>query len=161
MRPFPQGIVQALAAAALFGISTPLAKLLVDTIPPVFLAGLLYAGSGAGLSLWLLLRRVRRAPAREAPLRRHDLPWLAAAILFGGVLGPVLLLAGLARTPASTASLLLNLEVVFTALLAWLVFKENAGRRVLAGMAAIVGARAGLPPALIQVCSIWENVIVT
>lgn len=135
-----RSIVQALAAAALFGISTPLAKLLVGTVPPVFLAGLLYAGSGAGLSLWLLLRRLRRVPAPEAPLRRQDLPWLAGAILSGGLLGPVLLLFGLVHTPASTASLLLNLEVVFTALLAWLVFRENAGRRVLAGMAAIVGA---------------------
>ena len=135
-----RSIIQALVAAALFGISTPLAKLLGGAIPPVLLAGLLYAGSGAGLSLWLLLRRVWRAPTQEAPLRRHDLPWLLGAILFGGVLGPVLLMIGLAHTQASTASLLLNLETVFTALLAWFVFKENVDRRVFAGMLAIVVA---------------------
>jgi drug/metabolite transporter (DMT)-like permease len=69
---------------------------------------------------------------------QRDLPWLAGAIAFGGVLAPVLLMAGLARTAASTASLLLNLEAVFTALLAWVAFRENVDRRILLGMAAIV-----------------------
>jgi Permeases of the drug/metabolite transporter (DMT) superfamily len=133
-----RGILQALAAAALFGLSTPLAKLLVGTIPPLLLAGLLYAGSGLGLSLGMLLRRMRRQPATEAPLVRRDVPWLAGAVLFGGVLGPILLMLGLAQTPASTASLLLNLESVLTAVLAWVVFRENVDRRVFLGMLAIV-----------------------
>ncbi|MDE2155169.1 MAG: DMT family transporter [Xanthomonadaceae bacterium] len=133
-----RGIVQALAAAVLFGLSTPLAKILTGSIAPVLLAGLLYAGSGIGLSSWMLLRKMRRQPATEAPLMRRDLPWLAGAVLFGGVLGPLLLVLGLARTPASSASLLLNLEAVLTAVLAWAVFHENVDRRILLGMLAIV-----------------------
>ncbi|GAB2544245.1 DMT family transporter [Rhodanobacter koreensis] len=133
-----RSILQALAAAALFDLSTPLAKTLVGTIPPLLLAGLLYAGSGLGLSLWMLQRKVRRKAAVEAPLVRRDVPWLAGSVLFGGVLGPILLMLGLAKTPASTSSLLLNLESVLTAVLAWVVFRENVDRRVFLGMLAIV-----------------------
>jgi len=133
-----RGIAQALAAAVLFGLSTPLAKILTGSIAPVLLAGLLYAGSGIGLSSWMLLRKIRHRPVTEAPLTRRDMPWLAGAVLFGGVLGPLLLMLGLARTPASSASLLLNLEAVLTAVLAWVVFRENVDRRVFLGMLAIV-----------------------
>lgn len=133
------GLGPALLAAVLFGASTPLAKLLVDEVTPVLLAGLLYAGSGLGLGTWLLLRRLRSSAAgAEAPLRRRDIPWLAGAVLFGGVLGPVLLMVGLASTPASSASLLLNLESVLTALIAWIVFRENVDSRIFLGMLAIV-----------------------
>lgn len=138
MRPFPQGIVQALAAAALFGISTPLAKLLLGSMSPLLLAGVLYAGSGIGLLAWMALRRGLRHSAAESSLTRRDAPWLAGAVLFGGVLGPVLMMLGLARTTASTAALLLNLESVLTAVLAWAVFRENVDRRVALGMMAIV-----------------------
>ena len=134
----PAGIGAALGAAVLFGASTPLAKLLLGDLDPVLLAGLLYAGSGLGLGLWWLARRVRGGAQGEAPLRRPDLPWLAGAVLSGGVLGPLLLMWGLAATPAATASLLLNLEGVLTAALAWLVFRENVDRRVFLGMVAIV-----------------------
>lgn len=131
------GVACALVAAALFGASTPLAKLLLgEGVGPVLLAGLLYLGSGCGLSLWWVARS-RRAKS-EASLSRADLPWLFGATAFGGVAGPVLLLLGLAATPASTASLLLNLEGVLTALLAWFVFKENFDRRIALGMLAIV-----------------------
>ena len=136
---FRPGIISALGAAALFGVSTPLAKLLVGTVSPVMLAGLLYLGSGTGLLLWFLWRGHRRAHrAQEAALTRRDVPWLAGAILTGGVLGPVLLMLGLSHTPAASASLLLNLEGVFTAALAWFVFKENFDRRIALGMALIV-----------------------
>lgn len=132
------GIFEALAAAALFGASTPLAKLLVGAVPPVLLAGLLYLGSGIGLlGWWLWRRRTGREPCEEA-LARHDLPWLAGAILAGGVIGPALLMLGLAHLAAAEASLLLNLEGVFTALFAWFVFKENFDRRIALGMALIV-----------------------
>ena len=124
---FPSGVVYALAAAALFGASTPLSKLLLSEVSPVLLAGLLYLGSGVGLSGWLWFRSgLVRGDAKEASVKRADLPWLAAAILFGGVVGPVLLMAGLATTPAADASLLLNLEGVLTALLAWFVFKRTS-----------------------------------
>lgn len=133
------GIGAALLAALLFGASTPLSKFLVANIAPQLLAGLLYAGSGLGLGLWLLARRLRPQQGdAEAPLQRRDLPWLSGAVLFGGVLGPVLLMWGLSTTPASATSLLLNLEAVLTALIAWIVFRENVDIRIFLGMVAIV-----------------------
>jgi len=128
-----RGAGLALASAALFGASTPFAKRLVGDIPPVLLAGLLYAGSGAGLGAFRVLR-----PAEGGSLSRREVPWLAGAILFGGVLGPVLLMTGLRSTPAASASLLLNLEGVLTAALAWFVFHENFDRRIALGMVLIV-----------------------
>jgi drug/metabolite transporter (DMT)-like permease len=134
----PAGVSAALLAAALFGVSTPLAKALLTSVPPQLLAGLLYLGSGLGLWLYRALRNRRPAGAKEAPLTRRDAPWLAGAIAFGGGLGPALLMVGLARTPASSASLLLNLEGVFTALIAWFVFRENFDGRIALGMLAII-----------------------
>ena len=129
----------ALAAALLFGASTPLAKLLVGNVTPLLLAGLLYFGSGLGLGVVLLIRRARDAgAAKDMRIPASELPWLLGAILFGGVVGPALLMWGLRQTDGATASLLLNVEGVLTAALAWLVFKENADRQIVAGMAAIV-----------------------
>jgi len=123
-------------AAVLFGASAPFAKLLLQGATPQMLAGLLYLGSGGGLAVMWLRRRALKSA--EAPLTRRDVPWLAGAVAFGGGLGPVLLMAGLVRTPASSASLLLNLEGVLTALLAWFLFRENFDRRIALGMVAIV-----------------------
>lgn len=128
-------VIYALAAAALFGASTPLAKVLGTQIPPVMLAGLLYLGSGLGL---LLVRVLRDRGWAKSGLTSREWPWLVGAIVFGGILGPVALMFGLTRTSGATASLMLNLEPVLTALLAWVVFKENADRRVVAGMLAII-----------------------
>jgi drug/metabolite transporter (DMT)-like permease len=128
-------VFHALLAAALFGASTPLAKLLIGEISPVLLGGLLYLGSGLGLAL---MRLVRDRGWTASGLTAAEWPWLLGAIFFGGVLGPVALLIGLTHTSGSSASLLLNLEAVLTALIAWLVFKENADRRIVLGMLAIV-----------------------
>jgi drug/metabolite transporter (DMT)-like permease len=128
----------ALAAAALFGISTPLAKLLIGDVSPLMLAALLYLGSGTGLSLLLAARHLRGNQVQEASLARKDVPWLVGTVLFGGVAGPILLMLGLATTDASSASLLLNLEAVATLVIAWLVFKEHVDRRLLLGAFAIV-----------------------
>jgi len=125
-------------AAVLFGISAPLSKLLLDGVDPIVLAGLLYLGAGASLGLLLLLRRVLGLVDREARLEKRDLPWLVGAILSGGVAGPILLLLGLQRTPASTTSLLLNFEVVATGLIAFALFRESVGRRTWWAIAAIV-----------------------
>ncbi len=134
-------IIAALGAAVLFGASTPIAKELAEQVSPVLLAGLLYLGSGLGL--WVI--RIVRDRGFAAPmLPAHEWPWLISAILAGGVLGPVLLMYGLSRTSAGNASLLLNLESVFTALLAWLVFREGADRRVVIGMTMIVAGGAVL-----------------
>jgi drug/metabolite transporter (DMT)-like permease len=134
-------ITAALVAALLFGASTPLAKQLLQATSPVLLAGLLYLGSGIGLSVARLIRdRGWHAPG----LRRAEWAWLLLAIGFGGVLAPLLFMLGLARTSAASASLLLNLEAVLTAVLAWIVFGENTDRRVVLGMALIVAGAAAL-----------------
>lgn len=132
------GVWAALAAAFLFGISTPLAKTLVGDVSPLLLAGLLYLGSGFGLALLLI---VRFAAGRGADITwpaGSDLAWLVAAIVFGGAIGPFLLMFGLQRIDAASASLILNLEAVLTALLAWFVFKESFDRRIAWGMASII-----------------------
>ncbi len=163
-------VALALLSAALFGVSTPAAKALLGSIEPAVLAGLLYCGAGIGAAV---LRRVLRSrlmdgPAAEASLVRSDVPWLAAAIVAGGVIGPVLLMTGLARTDAAAASLLLTLEGVATALLAWFVFHENFDRRIAIGMACLVAGAvvlswtgtptlAGLigPLAIVGACIAW------
>jgi drug/metabolite transporter (DMT)-like permease len=139
----------ALAAAALFGASTPAAKLLLGDVPPLGLAGLLYLGSGCGLVALRLVRKLSRATRpHEASLTRDDLPWLAGAVVCGGAIAPVLLLAGLRGTGAATASLLLNLEGVLTTLLAAALFREAVAPRVWIATALIVvgGALLGWQP---------------
>lgn len=123
----------ALGAAALFGASTPFAKLLLGNVTPLALAGLLYLGSGLGLLAVRVLGRLSAKAARrskEAPLSGHDYVWLAGAVITGGVVGPVLLMWGLSATGASEASLLLNLEGVITTLVAAVLFREAVGGRV-------------------------------
>lgn len=132
----------ALAAAALFGLSAPAAKLLAGTVDPWLLAGLLYLGSGLGLGLYRLARLLIGHVGSDAPLTRQDLPWLGGAIAAGGIIGPVLLMYGLAAGTAVQSSLLLNLEGVFTALLAWSFFRESFAARIATGMAAIAAGAA-------------------
>ncbi len=138
------GILDAVAAAVLFGASVPLAKLLTGEIGPVLLAGLLYLGSGAALLGIHALRRTlfNRHTRREAGIALSDLPALAAAIASGGIVAPVLFVIGLHLASGTAASLLLNFENVFTALLAWFVFKENFDRRIALGMVTILIAGA-------------------
>ena len=139
--PGAPAIAAALGAALLFGVSTPFAKILAGEIPAVLLAGLLYLGSGLGLAA---VRGIRDGGWRSPRLSRPEWPWLLGATAFGGVLGPVLLMLGLASTGAGTASLLLNLEAVLTAVIAWLVFREHASRRIVLGMLMIVAGGAML-----------------
>ncbi len=127
------GVRSALAAAVLFGAGAPVAKMLLGSVSPWMLAGLLYTGSGVGLGLWRIVRRAGRVR-----LSRTDWLPLAGAVFFGGVLAPVLLMFGLIGMPATGASLLLNAEGVLTAVIAWVVFRENVDRWVVLGMAAIV-----------------------
>lgn len=133
------GAPLALVSAALFGASTPFAKLLLgEGLSPWLLAGLLYLGSGVGLATFSIIRYASGAVSAEAPLRGADLPWLALVILSGGIIGPILLMFGLAQTAASSAALLLNLEGLATMAIAWVVFHENADRRILAGAVSIL-----------------------
>src|SRR5271167_4970541 len=133
-----RGIGAAIGAAVLFGLSTPIAKTLVGEASPLLLAGLLYTGSGAGLAVLLVARALISGRASIVRPRGADLWWLLGAIACGGALGPYLLMVGLRVTDSASASLILNLEGVFTALLAWFAFKENVDRRIAAGMALIV-----------------------
>jgi drug/metabolite transporter (DMT)-like permease len=165
-----RGVVLALISAGLFGISTPAAKALLGVIDPAVLAGLLYCGAGAGIAI--LRRTLPRffvaEGAPEAALGRADLPWLAGAIAAGGIAGPLLLMLGLARTDATTASLLLTMEGVATALLAWFVFHENFDRRIALGMGCLVAGAVVLswsgaptwpgmigPLAILAACIAW------
>jgi drug/metabolite transporter (DMT)-like permease len=137
-------VLYALIAAALFGVSTPAAKVLVGSVHPAVLAGLLYCGAAIGVAV---LRRalpsfISRAP--EVALSRAELPWLLGAISAGGVIGPLLLMAGLVRTEAATASLLLTLEGAATALMAWFIFHENFDRRIGTGMGCLIAGAAVL-----------------
>jgi drug/metabolite transporter (DMT)-like permease len=126
------GAAQALVAAVLFGAAMPLSKLLLGDVDPWLLAGLLYLGSGIGLGAYRLLARLPRPT-----LSLRELALVSAAIMSGGVVAPVLLMFGLGSTSASSASLLLNAEGVFTALLAGLAFREHIGRRIAFGMVLI------------------------
>ncbi len=145
------GVLAALGAAVLFGGGTPIAKWLLSRINPWLLAGVLYVGSGLGLCLY---RWVRDAPAGK--LLPGEWPWLAGAIVAGGVVGPVLLMFGLTGMPGSGASLLLNAEGVFTALLAWFAFRENFDRRIALGMVAIVAGTVVLSwPGEARFSSAW------
>jgi drug/metabolite transporter (DMT)-like permease len=161
-------VLYALASAALFGASTPAAKVLLGSVDPAVLAGLLYCGAGVGIAA---IRRTMPSIVSGAPevsLGRSELPWLAGAIAAGGVIGPLLLMAGLARTDAAAASLLLTLEGAATALLAWFLFHENVDRRVALGMACLVAGAAVLswtgaptmngiagPLAIVGACIAW------
>lgn len=136
--PLLPGVPLALASAILFGLSAPLAKVLIGSVAPWLLAGILYLGAGLGLAVVHLVRSLIGLGQSEARLRRADLPWLAGVILFGGLLGPLLLMFGLSLTSASTGSLLLNLEGIATMAIAWLVFRENVDRRLMLGALAIV-----------------------
>ncbi len=160
--PAHAGIAAALGSAFLFGAGTPLAKWLLLDVNPWMLAGLLYMGSGIGLGIY---RQLRGAPRPR--LMPGEMKWLVAAVVCGGAIAPVMLMVGLAAMPASHAALLLNAEAVLTAVLAWVVFKENVDKRIAAGMAAIVagalllswpsaGSVPGTPAA-----SLWPAVAVT
>lgn len=145
------GVAAALGAALLFGAGTPLAKLLLNGVGPWMLAGLFYLGSGLGLAMYRWIRR-----SAPVTLPHGDVKWLAGATVAGGVVGPVLLMAGLSGMPASGASLLLNAEGVFTALLAWVAFRENFDRRIAWGMVAIAaGAVLVGWPAEVGFAGLW------
>jgi drug/metabolite transporter (DMT)-like permease len=150
------GVQAALLSAVLFGAGTPAAKLLLGTVNPWLMAGLLYCGSGLGL---FLVRRIRRQP--PVRLARKDAWPLAGAVIAGGMVGPLLLMFGLSAMPASGASLLLNSEAVFTVVLAWLVFREHVDRRILVGMLGIVGGAVLLTvPSAVALGSPWPAIAV-
>jgi drug/metabolite transporter (DMT)-like permease len=156
-------LLLALASALLFGAATPASKLLLDSLEPFQLAGLLYVGAAFGMVP--VVARERRAAA-PLHLDRANGARLLGAVVFGGVLGPVLLLAALRLTLAGSVALLLNLEMVATAVLGVALFREQLGRAGWLGVlgvvaaGAIVSADAGWPGVLAALlvaaaCTCW------
>lgn len=137
-----KGVLLAAAAAALFGISTPIAKLLQIEIAPIMLASLFYLGTGAGFTLLSAFSVIRKKQTTNLHLGRSDLPALLVVVIAGGIFAPLCLMLGLSHSSATTASLLLNLEGVLTALIAWLFFHENCDRQIVLGMLAITAGGA-------------------
>ncbi len=135
--PIRSGAAMSLASAALFGVSAPLAKLLLPSSSAVMVAGLLYLGGGAGIALLSRATRPRGRASAEAPLARRDLPLLAGLVLLGGIVAPVLMLFGLARVSGVVGSLMLNLEMPLTIWVAVLLFGEHVSRRGIACMALV------------------------
>ena len=121
-------MIMAMVGAVLFGASAPVSKIFLGVIDPVLMAALLYLGSGIGLSIFMLARPFLGMKPGEK-LVKADIPWLASAVLAGGVAAPIVLMFGLRATPASTASLLLNFECVGTTVLAVFLFREHVGKR--------------------------------
>lgn len=163
-----KAVIFAFASAALFGLSAPAGKALLASVHPAVLAGLFYCGAGIGVGLLRRIRARRDLRAREVPLTRSDLPWLAGAVFCGGVVGPLLLMIGLSQTQATTASLLLTFESAATALLAWLFFREHYGTRLTIGLVLLVAGAVVLawsgtptlktlwgPVAIVGACIAW------
>jgi drug/metabolite transporter (DMT)-like permease len=137
LSPIRRGQLAGLVAALLFGVSAPLISTLTGAGSVLSIAGLLYGGA----TMALLVVRMPRGTQAETPLSRQDLPALAALTLLGGVVGPVALVLGLARLPAASSSLLLNLEAVFTLAIAVLLGREHLGRRgLLSAVLTLTGA---------------------
>jgi drug/metabolite transporter (DMT)-like permease len=138
-RAYP--IIMAILGAVLFGASAPISKVLLGEVDPVALAGLLYLGCGVGLLIFKALLRLSGSRG-GAPLTAAEAPWLAGAVLAGGVAAPIALMLGLRGTPAATASLLLNFECVATTLLAVFFFHEYVGTRTWLAIGLITVASA-------------------
>jgi len=133
-----RSVLAGLVSAVLFGVSTPLAKILVSSVHPLWLAALLYLGAGIGLALVLAVRLLVTPVVHLAVPSARAWGWTAAAVFLGGVIAPLALTYGLVTTGGGTASMLLNLESVLTALIAWFLFKENFDGRIAVGMTLIV-----------------------
>jgi len=122
-------IFQAVLAALLFGISSPISKLLLTEIPPTWMAALLYLGAGLGMALIGLAKRAKIKEQKEAGITRKELPFVLGMIALD-IAAPILLMVGLSMTTAADASLLSNFEIVATSLIALVFFKESVGRRL-------------------------------
>lgn len=127
------GILLAILAAALYSVNAPLSKLLLDYIPSTLMAGFLYLGAGVGMGAIALVRRAAKRERTESGLTKRELPYVIAMILLD-IAAPVCLLFGLASTTAANASLLNNFEIVATALIALVVFREKISARLWLGI---------------------------
>ena len=128
-----KGIIMAILAAVLYAVSSPFSKVLLNEMPPTLMAGFLYLGAGIGMSLIAVLRRVRQAEITEIHLSKAELPYTVAMVLLD-IVAPICMLIGLSATTAANASLLNNFEIVATALIALVVFKERISKRLWMGI---------------------------
>lgn len=127
------GILLALLAAALYALSAPLSKILLNYMPPTLMAGFLYLGAGLGMILIAWIQKHRNNPSSELGLSRKEMPYTLAMILLD-IAAPICLLFGLRSTTAANASLLNNFEIVATALIALCIFKESISKRLWLGI---------------------------
>ena len=127
------GIFLAVLAAALYAVNSPLSKLLLEFMPPTLMAGFLYIGAGLGMGVIAAFRKLRKTETTEVGLSKRDIPYTVAMILLD-IAAPICLMFGLRATTAANASLLNNFEIVATALIALVVFKERISARLWAGI---------------------------
>ena len=128
-----KGIAFAVLAAALYAINAPFSKLLLEFVPPTLMAGFLYIGAGVGMMVIAFIKKVRKSEAKEQPLTKSELPYTIAMIILD-IAAPIFLLLGLNATTAANASLLNNFEIVATAIIALMVFKEQISARLWLGI---------------------------
>ena len=128
-----KGIIMAILAAVLYAVSSPFSKVLLNEMPPTLMAGFLYLGAGVGMSLIAVSRRVRQVENTEIHLSKAEMPYTVAMILLD-IAAPICMLIGLNATTAANASLLNNFEIVATALIALVVFKERISKRLWTGI---------------------------
>ena len=128
-----KGIIMAILAAVLYAVSSPFSKVLLNEMPPTLMAGFLYLGAGVGMSLIAVSRRVRQVENTEIHLRKAELPYTVSMVLLD-IAAPIGMLIGLSATTAANASLLNNFEIVATALIALVVFKERISKRLWMGI---------------------------
>lgn len=130
---FNKGIFLAILAAALYAINSPFSKILLDYMPSTLMAGFLYIGAGLGMFLIALIRKIRKVDKTEAKLTKSELPFTIAMILLD-IAAPIFLLFGLKSTSSANASLLNNFEIVATAIIALMIFKEKISFRLWVGI---------------------------
>lgn len=123
-------------AAALFGMSAPIAKLLLSEIPPLMMSSLVYLGAGFGMLIVDLTRVIAKTKHPEARLAKNELPFILAMIILD-IAAPISLMLGLTMTTAANAALLSNFEIVATSVIALIVFKEAVGKRLWLSIALI------------------------
>ena len=159
---FTRGAVCAIAASLLFGSSTPIAKVFLNQIEPWILAGWFSLSAGIGLGVcYIFSRGLSRKSSPDTDIKGKDWIWLSAATFAGGITAPVLLMFGIANSPASSAALLLSLEGVLTALIAWFIFRERFDRRIAWGMAAIIAGSVVISTAKYSVFKVsWGSLAV-
>lgn len=133
MQEMRKGIMMAILAAVLYAVSSPFSKILLNEMPPTLMAGFLYLGAGIGMSLIAVSRRVRQVETTEIHLSKAEMPYTVAMILLD-IAAPICMLIGLNATTAANAALLNNFEIVATALIALLVFRERISKRLWMGI---------------------------